>query len=54
MRRALEASGADRATRREAERFTQDAMDALQEAEPRPPASDELRALARRLLGRDR
>ena len=54
MRRALEAAGIDRATRREAERFTQDAMDALQEAEPRPPAADELRALAKRLLGRDR
>lgn len=54
MRRALEASGADRATRREAERFTEGAMDALQEAEPRSPASEELRNLAKRLLGRDR
>jgi geranylgeranyl diphosphate synthase type I len=54
LRRALEACGADRATRREAERFTQDAMDALQEAGPRPPAADELRALAERLLKRDR
>jgi geranylgeranyl diphosphate synthase type I len=54
LRRALEACGADRATRREAERFTQEAMDALQEAEPRRPASDELRTLAERLLRRDR
>jgi geranylgeranyl diphosphate synthase type I len=54
LRRALEACGADRATRREAERFTQEAMDALQEAEPRLPAAAELRALAERLLRRDR
>ena len=54
LRRALEACGADRATRREAERFTQDAVDALQEAEPRPPAAAELRALVERLLHRDR
>jgi geranylgeranyl diphosphate synthase type I len=54
LRRALEACGADRATRREAERFTQDAMDALQEAGPRPPAADELHALVERLLHRDR
>jgi geranylgeranyl diphosphate synthase type I len=54
LRHALEACGADRATRREAERLTQEAMDALQEAEPRPPAADELRALAGRLLRRDR
>jgi geranylgeranyl diphosphate synthase type I len=54
LRRALEACGADRTTRREAERYTQDAMDALQEAEPRSPAGEELRALAKRLLGRDR
>jgi geranylgeranyl diphosphate synthase type I len=54
LRRALEACGADRATRREAERFTQDAMDALQEAEPRPPAADALRDLVKRLLRRDR
>jgi geranylgeranyl diphosphate synthase type I len=54
LRRALEACGADRLTRREAERLTQDAMDAFQEGEPRPPAADELRALADRLLQRDR
>jgi geranylgeranyl diphosphate synthase type I len=54
LRRALESCGAESETRRQAELYTARAMEALQAAEPCPPASDELRTLAERLLRRDR
>ena len=54
LRRALEDCGAESDTRREAETHTAQAMEALHSAGPRPPAADELRSLAERLLRRDR
>lgn len=54
LRRALESCGAESDTRREAETHTAQAMEALHAAGPRPPAADELRSLAERLLRRDR
>jgi geranylgeranyl diphosphate synthase type I len=54
LQQALEACGAESDTRREAEKHTREAMDALAEAGPHPPAGDELVALAERLLRRDR
>ncbi len=54
LQRALEACAADRQTRERAEAYTQEAMLALEQADPRPPAAAELEDLARRLLQRDR
>jgi geranylgeranyl diphosphate synthase type I len=54
LQRSLEACGAESDTRREAEEQTRQAMTALRESGPRPPAAAELEALAERLLRRDR
>jgi geranylgeranyl diphosphate synthase type I len=54
LQRALADCGAEDATRQEAEVHTRQAMAALRDASPRPPASAELEELAQRLLRRDR
>jgi geranylgeranyl diphosphate synthase type I len=54
LQRALEECSADRRTRDQAESYTREAMRALAEAGPRPPAAFELQDLALRLLRRDR
>jgi len=54
LQQALEECSADRRTREQAEGYTREAMRALREAAPRPPAGVELEELAERLLRRDR
>jgi len=54
LQRALEACSADRQTRERAEAYTREAMRALEQAGPLPPAAAELEGLAQRLLQRDR
>jgi len=54
LSRALKACGAESDTRSEALTHTEQAMQALEAARPRPPAATELKALAETLLRRDR
>jgi len=54
LERALQACGAESATRQRAAGYTDQAMDALRRASPRGPAAEELEDLARRLLLRNR
>ena len=54
LQQALEGCSADRRTRDQAEGYTREAMRALGQAAPQPPAAFELEGLALRLLRRDR